>query len=158
HTLRAMRTPIVLGVLATMLISACASEHGTGSSTPRSASSGPSPSTGSSSVDGPPPPATTSIARPPAPPRTRTLVPTPASQFGPVLFDRPGHAIYTFDVEQTGTPTCYGDCAAAWPPVLTSGPPVAGGTVRPALLGMTARRGGLRQATYSGKPLYFYAH
>jgi predicted lipoprotein with Yx(FWY)xxD motif len=80
------------------------------------------------------------------------------SQFGPVLFDRTGQAIYTFDAEKTRTPTCYGDCAVAWPPVLTDGQPIAAGAVRQNLLGVTTRRGGATQATYGGKPLYFYAH
>jgi predicted lipoprotein with Yx(FWY)xxD motif len=43
-----------------------------------------------------------------------------------VLFDRTGQAIYIFDAEKTRKPTCYGDCARAWPPVLTTGQPVAG--------------------------------
>jgi len=36
-----------------------------------------------------------------------------------------GQAIYLFDKEKTAKPECYGDCAEAWPPVLTDGEPVA---------------------------------
>lgn len=85
------------------------------------------------------------------------VVTVAASPYGPVLFDGSGQAIYTFDVEETGKPACYGDCAAAWPPVLTAGAPVGRGGVRTELLGVTSRRDGASQATYRGKPLYFYA-
>ncbi len=79
------------------------------------------------------------------------------SQFGPMLYDRSGQAIYLFDAEQTSRPECYGECAAAWPPVLTDGEPVAGKGADLDLLGTTTRRGGKRQVTYAGQPLYFYA-
>ncbi|MGW5240964.1 COG4315 family predicted lipoprotein [Monashia sp. NPDC004114] len=80
------------------------------------------------------------------------------SQFGTVLFDGTGQAIYTFDVEKTSTPACYDACAAAWPPVLTEGAPAAGAGVQAGLLGTTTRTDGKTQVTYAGHPLYFYAH
>ncbi|MGH8866825.1 MAG: COG4315 family predicted lipoprotein [Actinomycetes bacterium] len=90
--------------------------------------------------------------------RPGTGVKAADSQFGRVLFDRPGQAIYYFAKEKTRTPDCYGPCASAWPPVLTDGPPRALGDVRQSLLGTTERRDGSRQVTYDGRPLYFYAH
>lgn len=75
-----------------------------------------------------------------------------------MLFDGRGQAIYLFDRETTRRPRCYGDCAAAWPPVLTDGSPTAAGRVRSTLLGTVQRRDGRTQVTYDGKPLYFYAH
>jgi len=78
------------------------------------------------------------------------------SQFGTILGDRRGQAVYLFDAEQTSRSECYGDCARAWPPVLTKGRPVAGKGVRRRLLGTTRRRGGRRQVTYDGRPLYYY--
>jgi predicted lipoprotein with Yx(FWY)xxD motif len=80
------------------------------------------------------------------------------SDFGPMLFDASGQAIYLFDVETTSEPRCYGDCAEAWPPVYADGSPVAGDGVRAALLGTVKRTDGRRQVTYGGHPLYFYAH
>jgi predicted lipoprotein with Yx(FWY)xxD motif len=154
-----MRGSIVLLVLVTMLVSACASQRPTGSSTPSADSSDPSQNASSSSAGRTPPPSVVPpAARPSISARTGTVVTTSTSQFGPVLFDRTGQAIYTFDAEKTRTPTCYGDCAVAWPPVLTNGQPIAGGAVRQNILGVTTRRGGATQATYGGKPLYFYAH
>ena len=81
-----------------------------------------------------------------------------ASDFGTILFDDTGQAIYMFDVEATSRPRCYGACADAWPPVLTIGDPVAGRQVDATLLGTTRRTDGTSQVTYGGHPLYFYAH
>jgi predicted lipoprotein with Yx(FWY)xxD motif len=82
---------------------------------------------------------------------------TDDSDYGPMLFDERGQAIYLFDRETSGTPACYDDCAAEWPPVLTQGTPGAGGGVSARLLGTTERDDGSVQVTYNGHPLYFYA-
>jgi predicted lipoprotein with Yx(FWY)xxD motif len=80
------------------------------------------------------------------------------SDYGPMLFDVRGQAIYLFDKETASTPACYGDCSTAWPPVLTTGPPQAGGDADAHLLGSTPRTDGSRQVTYAGHPLYFYSN
>jgi len=89
---------------------------------------------------------------------TGTVVTTGESEFGVMLFDDRGQAIYLFDRERTSTPDCYDQCAAAWPPVVTDGAPQAGGAADPALLGTTLRTDGSVQVTYAGHPLYFYAN
>jgi predicted lipoprotein with Yx(FWY)xxD motif len=83
---------------------------------------------------------------------------TAGSEFGEMLFDARGQAIYLFDRETAGRPDCYGECAVAWPPVLSAGPPQAAGAVRAELLGTVIRDDGSTQVTYNGHPLYFYAH
>jgi predicted lipoprotein with Yx(FWY)xxD motif len=80
------------------------------------------------------------------------------SDFGTILFDRTGQAIYLFDKEKSQTSACYGACAEAWPPVLTKALPEAVGEVKQSLLGTTTRTDGTTQVTYGGHPLYFYAH
>jgi predicted lipoprotein with Yx(FWY)xxD motif len=92
------------------------------------------------------------------PARQGRVIITGDSQFGPMLFDRSGQAIYLFDKETSSTPRCYGACAEAWPPVLTAGPPQARGGAEVSLLGTVRRRDGRTQVTYDGQPLYFYAH
>ncbi|WP_310529573.1 hypothetical protein [Nocardioides sp.] len=92
------------------------------------------------------------------PTRRGTSVVAAASDYGTILFDAIGQAIYLFDVEGTSGPRCYGPCARAWPPVLTKGRPRAGQQVRASLLGSTPRRDGTSQVTYDGHPLYFSAH
>jgi predicted lipoprotein with Yx(FWY)xxD motif len=79
------------------------------------------------------------------------------SDYGTMLFDENGQAIYLFDKETSDDAQCYGDCAAAWPPVLTEGAPEASGEVDAGLLGTTERDDGSMQVTYNGHPLYFYA-
>ena len=95
---------------------------------------------------------------PPAGTATGVTITTAGSDFGEVLFDVTGQAIYLFDKETTGVPDCYGDCAVAWPPVLTEGSPVAGAGTMTDLLGTTPRTDGSTQVTYAGHPLYYYAH
>jgi predicted lipoprotein with Yx(FWY)xxD motif len=80
------------------------------------------------------------------------------SQFGPMLFDSRKQAIYIFENDSKGKTVCYGECAEAWPPVLTDGEPRAAKGVKASLLGTVKRRDGKLQVTYAGQPLYFYDH
>jgi predicted lipoprotein with Yx(FWY)xxD motif len=90
--------------------------------------------------------------------RTGTVVVVAGSDYGPMLFDGTGQAIYLFDKETSRTPRCYGPCADAWPPVLTEGLPRARRGTEQSLLGTVRRRDGAMQVTYGGHPLYYYAH
>lgn len=103
-------------------------------------------------------PPTRSPSAPASVPVRGTVVKAAASQFGEILFDRGGQAIYLFDKETTAKPECYGECAQAWPPVLTDGEPFAAPGVRADRLGTTTRSNGSTQVTYAGHPLYYYAH
>jgi len=49
------------------------------------------------------------------------------ASLGRILTDGKGRAVYLFEKDTGTKPSCYGACAAAWPPVLTAGAPVAGG-------------------------------
>jgi predicted lipoprotein with Yx(FWY)xxD motif len=92
-------------------------------------------------------------------PRTRgTRIKLGSSQYGRVLFDGSGQAIYLFDKERSARSRCYGQCAEEWPPVLTKGRPRAGRGIDRRLLSTIRRRGGPTQVTYDGHPLYLYAH
>jgi predicted lipoprotein with Yx(FWY)xxD motif len=76
---------------------------------------------------------------------------------GTVLTDGKGITVYLFEKDTGTTSTCYSACAAAWPPVLTSGTPVAGGGARSSLLGTVRRTDGKTQVTYAGHPLYYFS-
>ena len=91
-----------------------------------------------------------------APAATGTTVTAHDSRNGTVLFDGRGYALYLFTRERGRTPACYGACAKAWPPVLTTGRPRGGKGARSSLVGSTRRRDGKRQVTYRGHPLYYY--
>jgi predicted lipoprotein with Yx(FWY)xxD motif len=88
--------------------------------------------------------------------RKGKLIKVEDSRYGPVLFDGKGRSIYLFTKEKGSRSRCYGDCAAAWPPVLTRAKPRAGRGVDASKLGRTRRGGGRRQVTYGGHPLYYY--
>jgi predicted lipoprotein with Yx(FWY)xxD motif len=93
-----------------------------------------------------------------APSAVGTLITTGDSEFGTMLFNEKKQAIYIWELEESTNAECYGDCAEAWPPVLTDGAPRADDGVNSSLLGTTERADGSTQVTYNGHPLYYYAH
>ena len=74
------------------------------------------------------------------------------SRFGKILTDGRGYTLYLFTRERTKRSRCYGQCAVAWPPLLTTGSPRAAGGARSRYLGTTRRSDGRRQVTYRGHP------
>lgn len=81
-----------------------------------------------------------------------------SAEYGKILVNGSGKALYLFTKETGPAAGCYGDCAVAWPPYLTRGKPIAGKGVDKRRIGTTARTDGTRQVTYRGHPLYFYEH
>ena len=79
-----------------------------------------------------------------------------STEFGKAVFGPNGKVVYAFGADRGTTSRCYGVCAAAWPPVLTKAPPLAGSGVEAKLLGTTKRKNGTLQVTYGGHPLYYY--
>jgi predicted lipoprotein with Yx(FWY)xxD motif len=75
---------------------------------------------------------------------------------GSFLVDSKGMTLYLFTTDTPNTSTCYGGCAGYWPPLLTTGAPVAGTGVTASMLGTTSRTDGTTQVTYNGWPLYYY--
>jgi predicted lipoprotein with Yx(FWY)xxD motif len=80
-----------------------------------------------------------------------------SSQFGPIVADSRGQALYLFGRESSSQSRCYGACAQRWPPAITkAGKLHAGSGAGGALLSTTRRRDGRLQLTYAGHPLYYY--
>ncbi|HET7647085.1 MAG TPA: hypothetical protein VFK17_00870 [Gaiellaceae bacterium] len=79
-----------------------------------------------------------------------------SSQYGKVLFDQHGFVLYGFTADSRTASRCYGACARAWPPLLVKGSARALHGVDRSKLGTVARRGGAKQVTYAGHPLYYY--
>jgi predicted lipoprotein with Yx(FWY)xxD motif len=79
-----------------------------------------------------------------------------SSQWGRIVFDGKGRALYAFTADRGGRSACSGACAAAWPPYLLRGGLRAGAGTKRALLGTIRRADGGRQVTYAGRPLYYY--
>src|SRR3977135_1664721 len=89
-----------------------------------------------------------------APPHAKVLVRSTA--VGDVLVDTRGRTLYLRTIDTLRKSTCYGSCATAWPPFITSGTPRAGSGVQQALLGTAKRTDGTLQVTYAGHRLYFF--
>ncbi len=78
------------------------------------------------------------------------------TELGKVLADGRGRTLYMFEKDKRGSKksTCFGQCAAAWPPLTTTGKPKAARGVSASKLGTIRRGHGVRQVTYNGWPLY----
>ena len=79
---------------------------------------------------------------------------------GAILVDAAGMTLYGFSPDEGGTPTCYEDCAAAWPPLLAEAgaAPTAGEGLDASLLTTVDRTDGTTQVAYNGWPLYYFAN
>ncbi|MER7725225.1 hypothetical protein [Streptomyces sp. NPDC096323] len=80
-----------------------------------------------------------------------------AGKLGTILVDDKGRTLYLFLADKKNQSKCTGDCAEAWPPLMSKGTAEAGKGVDEKLLGLTKRSGSAEQVTYNGHPLYYYA-
>jgi predicted lipoprotein with Yx(FWY)xxD motif len=78
------------------------------------------------------------------------------SDYGQILANGRGRALYLFTADAGKTSNCSGDCATAWPPYVVKKKPAAGLGAKSGLTGTTRRSDGRLQATYAGHPVYFY--
>ena len=82
--------------------------------------------------------------RPPAH-RAATIGAANEASLGTILVDPKGRTLYLFREDSGTKSTCFGACAAAWPPLRAAGKPTVGGGADAALVGTTTRSG--RRAT-----------
>lgn len=99
---------------------------------------------------GAPPPTTEPAAAP-------ATVSTATGDLGTYLVGPDGRTLYLFEQDGGTKSTCYGACATAWPPLLTTDAAKAAGEAKAGLLGTTTRDDGTAAVTYAGHPLYYYA-
>ena len=85
-----------------------------------------------------------------------TIVEVSESSLGEILVDAEGLSLYLFTNDTPGESTCYGNCAANWPPLIADGDFTGGEGLNPDLLSTTTREDGSLQVTYNGWPLYYY--
>ena len=86
----------------------------------------------------------------------KTQVNVRTTSLGKILVTAQGRTLYLFAPDKNGKSTCYGSCASYWPPLFVSGKATAGTGVKASLLGVTVRKDGKHQVTYTGHPLYTY--
>jgi predicted lipoprotein with Yx(FWY)xxD motif len=85
-----------------------------------------------------------------------TEVRVQSSQYGDVLFDGRGYVLYLFTKDRPGKSRCKDSCVREWPPFLKRGRLSAGPGVDASALGVTERKDGSKQVTYTGRPLYYW--
>jgi predicted lipoprotein with Yx(FWY)xxD motif len=86
----------------------------------------------------------------------RPTVRVGASDYGPILFDNRGYALYAFTRDARGRSACAEACTESWPPYLLRGRVRVGAGLEASLLATTRRPTGDRQVTYAGRPLYHW--
>jgi predicted lipoprotein with Yx(FWY)xxD motif len=79
------------------------------------------------------------------------------SEYGRVLFDGRNRALYLFTRDGRKS-DCYGRCADVWPPFKARRGVDAGVGLKQKWVDTVKRRGGAKQVTFRGHPLYFYEH
>ena len=79
-----------------------------------------------------------------------------SSDYGRILADRRGRALYLFTADKGKDSNCSGDCATAWPPYIVKSKPTGVSGAKPGKVGATRRSDGKLQATYAGHPVYYY--
>jgi predicted lipoprotein with Yx(FWY)xxD motif len=90
------------------------------------------------------------------PAELRPTVRVRASDYGPILFDDRGYALYAFTRDAHGRSACAEACTESRPPYLLRGSVRVGTGLEASLLATKRRPNGDRQVTYSGRPLYHW--
>ena len=76
--------------------------------------------------------------------------------FGSIITDESGRVLYLWMRDERNDSNCNGNCALAWPPLLTRDAPALSGGLAEDRLGTIARDDGSTQVAYNGWPLYYY--
>jgi predicted lipoprotein with Yx(FWY)xxD motif len=80
-----------------------------------------------------------------------------ASSLGTILAGAKSNTVYLFEADKNGKSACNGDCAAAWPPVLTKGTATVTPNAKSSMVGTIKRDDGTTQVTYGGHPIYYFS-
>jgi predicted lipoprotein with Yx(FWY)xxD motif len=97
----------------------------------------------------------------PAPPKTAggraATLGVGSVGLGKILVDSRAHTLYLFKKDSGTTSSCFGACAANWPPLRARGTPTVGSGAKASLVATTVRSDGKAQVTYNGHPLYRFS-
>jgi predicted lipoprotein with Yx(FWY)xxD motif len=82
------------------------------------------------------------------------------SSLGKIIVDGEGKTLYMFTPDEGGTPTCYDDCATAWPPLTAddAAAVTAGTGLDATKISVVDRTDGSKQVKYGEYPLYYFAN
>jgi predicted lipoprotein with Yx(FWY)xxD motif len=76
---------------------------------------------------------------------------------GKILLNSRARTLYLFKEDSGTTSSCFGACAANWPPLRARGTPTVGSGAKASLVATTMRSDGKAQVTYNGHPLYTFS-
>jgi predicted lipoprotein with Yx(FWY)xxD motif len=145
RTSPAIKATAFLG-MAALLVAGCASKKSnSASATPVAAASTAAPASAAPAAGG------SGAAAAPAGP---AAIDVKMGALGDYLTDGSGNSLYLYTPDTSSTSTCYGQCIAFWPALLTTGAPTAGSGATASMLGTSPRKDGTTQVTYNGHPLY----
>jgi predicted lipoprotein with Yx(FWY)xxD motif len=83
---------------------------------------------------------------------------TTSEQIGTFLTDGDGMTLYMFTKDSNRKPTCLGDCATTWRPLLIASPgKIYPNNVDPQAIGYVERPEGTCQVTINGQPVYYFS-
>lgn len=150
----------LLAIAVSILVAACGGSSGSSkaSTSTKEAAASKAPATSASgaySYKAESKPASSSSTSAGASTSALAAVSTRHTNLGTILVAGNGRTLYLFEADKSGKSACKGDCAGAWPPLMSHGKPRAGSGINASLLGLLPREGGT-QVTYAGHPLYEY--
>jgi predicted lipoprotein with Yx(FWY)xxD motif len=144
-----MYNRMLIALLAVGLVATACAAGTTSTATPRPQATGTpaAPATGT--------PAAPATGTPAAAGATVQLA---TDELGEIVVDAEGMTLYGFTPDEpTGEPTCYDDCAAAWPPLTVEGAFAVGDGLDMADFSTATRTDGSTQLKLGIYPLYYFA-
>lgn len=78
------------------------------------------------------------------------------TSLGRTLVDARGRTLYLFEADRPNLSKCSSGCLSVWPALTAQHRPGARGGAVASKIGTIPARGGKRQVTYAGHPLYYY--
>jgi predicted lipoprotein with Yx(FWY)xxD motif len=92
---------------------------------------------------------------------TGTVKAVKSKTFGTILVSSKGRTLYRYTIDRKNVNKCTSDpaCNKYWPPLLvkTGAKATAGAGAKASKLGTIKAKNGMRQVTYAGWPLYYFA-
>lgn len=79
------------------------------------------------------------------------------AKLGNHLVGKNGMTLYVFSKDETNISNCKGACINSWPALEPEGPLTSASGIS-GTLGVITRGNGVSQATYNGKPLYYWVN
>jgi predicted lipoprotein with Yx(FWY)xxD motif len=144
--------PLFLVLAIVALAAACTTSSGTSAAPSAAAPSAAAPSAAAPSEAAPSEPAASAATG-------GATIALTTNALGTMIVDATGKSLYGFTPDSAGTPTCNGDCATNWPPLLADGStaPTAGEGLDASKLTTVDRADGTKQVKYGDWPLYYFA-